>query len=91
MEILEVTARMLGDYQRCWMSQIPLTTVLTDRPPRWQPPSLGHLKLNVDAGCREECGFVGVDVVVRDSQGVVNACLARKLVGSFPPLTAQNF
>ena len=35
--------------------------------------------LNVDARCREECGFV-----VRDSQGVVSACLARKLVGSFP-------
>ncbi|GMN64191.1 hypothetical protein TIFTF001_033267 [Ficus carica] len=47
--------------------------------------------LNVDAGCREECGFVGVGVAVRDSQGVVIACLARKLVGSFPPIDGIIF
>ncbi|GMN68400.1 hypothetical protein TIFTF001_037459 [Ficus carica] len=83
-------SRNVRVFQNLWKSPMEiLEVVLTDRPPQWQPPSLGHLKLNVDAGCREECGFVGVGAVVRDSDGVVIACLARKLVGSFPPLTAE--
>lgn len=59
------------------------------QPSRWKVPDAGCLKLNVDAGLRVGGCFAGAGGVVRDLNGTVIACFAKKLVGSFSPYVAE--
>ena len=48
----------------------------------WHKPTIG-LKLNMDAACRPGAEFIGVGACTRDSEGIVLACLARRMFDTF--------
>lgn len=56
---------------------------------RWQPPSYGIIKINVDAAVCEGTNFIGIGVVARDDSGVVLGAMARCMIGSFTPHIAE--
>lgn len=51
---------------------------------RWSPPAVGSLKLNVDAAAVN-----GVVAIIRDSNEMVYATLARRIRGGFGPFLAE--
>ncbi|GMN50849.1 hypothetical protein TIFTF001_020005 [Ficus carica] len=56
---------------------------------RWSPPPGEDLKLNVDAVVRSDSGFFGVGAIIRDAQGVVRACLAKRILEAHSPFVVE--
>ncbi|EXB51147.1 hypothetical protein L484_009111 [Morus notabilis] len=51
---------------------------------RWLAPTSGHFKLKYsDAAVKQQADYVGIGEVIRDSDGVVHACLAKRIRGRF--------
>ncbi|GMN45003.1 hypothetical protein TIFTF001_014187 [Ficus carica] len=62
---------------------------LVGRSVRWSPPRGEDLKLKVDAAVRSDAGFLGVGAIIRDAQGVVPACLTKRILGAHSPFVAK--
>ncbi|GMN19645.1 hypothetical protein TIFTF001_046975 [Ficus carica] len=67
-----------------WEHTIQLEEVFVGRHPPGE-----DLKLNVDAVVRSDSGFFGVGAIIRDAQGVVRACLAKKILEAHSPFVAE--
>ncbi|PON60736.1 hypothetical protein TorRG33x02_284230 [Trema orientale] len=48
----------------------------------WSPPTLGALKVNVDAALSNDGCFTGIGVVIKDHMGAVKGALAHKIFGA---------
>ncbi|GJN08410.1 hypothetical protein PR202_ga26323 [Eleusine coracana subsp. coracana] len=56
---------------------------------RWNPPSTGWVKLNVDGSYVEETGQAGVGIIARDDKGCVKFSSWRVLFSCNSPLEAE--
>ncbi|KAL5740749.1 hypothetical protein ACOSQ2_029929 [Xanthoceras sorbifolium] len=87
-EVVGWSKTFLGEFQAadvCNRADVarPATQV------RWNPPAVGVLKLNVDAGVRFSAGLMGIGLVVRDWQGVVLGSSAQICRAALSPLLAE--
>lgn len=88
-EILEMAGRVLYGYQQCGEREDAHQDSRPLRDEIWRAPETCRLKLNTDASVRSHQDYIGVGAVVRDAEGVVWACLAKKLPGSFSSFIAE--
>lgn len=76
-EVLDMAGRVLFCFQDCNMLEV------TPAPPcrvgclGWLKPPADTLKLNVNAAWGPREGSIGIGAVIRNSDGVVLACLSR--------------
>ncbi|GMN36179.1 hypothetical protein TIFTF001_005799 [Ficus carica] len=88
-EVSEIAGDLLGEFQTCNKIEVFPSCPSPLQPSRWKVPAAGCLKLNDDAGLIVGGSFAGAGGVVRDLNGTVIACFAKKLVGSFSPYVAE--
>ncbi|KAK2649144.1 hypothetical protein Ddye_016633 [Dipteronia dyeriana] len=55
----------------------------------WEAPMWGVYKLNADAAVNATGGSIGIDTIIRDSEGFVLAVTAHPIRSSFPPQVAE--
>lgn len=77
--------RLLGEFLSCNSLDGIIAPSTQPVNKRWQPPSCGIIKINVDVAVCEGTYFIGIGVVVRDDSGVVLGTMARRMIGSFTP------
>ncbi|WCJ31174.1 hypothetical protein M5689_012685 [Euphorbia peplus] len=56
---------------------------------RWQPPSAGTVKLNIDVATNANVGCLGFGAVCRDHTGHVLSCWTRTIYRRWPVLVAE--
>ena len=76
----------LKDVQRNRRSQ-PLHRTIESR--KWEAPPRGAFKINVDGATSEQGRNFGVGVVIRDSEGKVNAAWSKYLAGLFSVMEVE--
>ncbi|GMN68428.1 hypothetical protein TIFTF001_037504 [Ficus carica] len=86
--ILDDAGLYLGAFHLCDMVERRQTPCPHRTLVRLSKPVDG-LKLNVDAACRPGMEVDGVGACIRDSEGAMVACLAKKIVGRFSPHLAE--
>ncbi|PON63037.1 Ribonuclease H-like domain containing protein [Parasponia andersonii] len=55
----------------------------------WELPPPGRLKLNVDAACFFNQGFIGIKAIIRDITSMVYAAMSKYINGLFEPWTVK--
>ncbi|KAK6124264.1 hypothetical protein DH2020_042016 [Rehmannia glutinosa] len=89
-EILSVASRTLFAYQSCWLGfNTQPASKIGQKSVKWSPPNFGELKLNVDASVYTDQVMIGVGAVVRDSNGIVIACMSKSILGVFDVTTSE--
>ncbi|GMN61109.1 hypothetical protein TIFTF001_030186 [Ficus carica] len=86
--ILELGMAGLGEWSNL-SYESPMEHGITEGTDAWLPPLPGILKLNVDAAMISSANFVGVGGIVRDHDGFVCVTLAKTILSSFGPFTAE--
>lgn len=88
-DLMVFHSQLLCDFQECRASEYVAFGLKPVKEGRRKPPHVGHLKVNVDAEVGTVKGFISVGAVVRDSGGLVVACLSKRLIGNFSPHVAE--
>ncbi|PON64686.1 Ribonuclease H-like domain containing protein [Trema orientale] len=88
--LLEDADYWLREYQRFVGSEkVSASRTMINCDKKWKAPTMGQLKLNVDAAVKCSSDFIGIGVVVRDCNGIVLGASSLKFAGHLSPFLAE--
>ena len=88
-EIIDCAGQLLGEFQSCRCLDGKVVHQSTPPKQHWKPPTMGQLKINVDATVRQNKSFNGVGLVIRNEEGEVLMAVSKRIEGRFSPHVAE--